>query len=141
MGDYHKRKKDKNDIEIKEVEEYFKNNILKISLFNIEYDEYIAKAKEYARFLKENNLTTSQIRKVYSDIMRANSTIELKKLRPKLAYIYGRNIRNKAIKSFMDILDKGIEDLKPENNEEEVKSIKEFAETIVAYRKYFGDNK
>ena len=34
---------------------------------------------------------------------------------------------------------KGLERLSVDNREDEIKSLKEFAETIVAYRKYYGD--
>ena len=41
----------------------------------------------------------------------------------------------------MNILDKGIAklDVNSSSDSEEVKSLKEFTQTIVAYRKYYGD--
>ena len=62
----------------------------------------------FGQYLMKNRLSTSQIRKVYSDIINANDAMDLKRLRPKLAYIYGRNRSNKGVVSFLNILDKGI---------------------------------
>lgn len=132
-----------NNSEIKAIEDYFKEKILDISNLKSEYDEYIKKAKVYAEYLKKNGLTTSQIRRVYSEIMLANDVITLKRLRPRLAYIQGRNQKNKAINSLLEIVDLGLANLQisEDDSEEniEIKSLKEFMETIVAYLKYFGD--
>lgn len=137
----YKKSKEKNYTEedIRECERYFENEILNISKLKDDYDKFIFYAKKYAKYLKDNRLSTSQIRKVYSDIMNANNVMELKRLRPKLAYIQGRNKKVIGIQSFLSILDKGLERLSVDNREDEIKSLKEFAETIVAYRKYYGD--
>lgn len=120
-------------------EKYFKNNILKISMMKEEYDAYISNAKEYAKWLNSNKLTTSQIRKIYSDIIQANNPMDLKRMRPRLAYVIGRNPQAKGVKSFIEVLDYGIERLGTKKYENEMNSIKEFVETIVAYLKYYGD--
>ncbi|URZ02307.1 type III-A CRISPR-associated protein Csm2 [Clostridium felsineum] len=120
---------------------YFSAVILKITSLKDEYDDYIDKCKEYAEYLKKGRLTTSQIRKIYSDIMNAETAMDLKRLRPRLAYITGKNEKNYAIRSLISILDEGIKNLEVNGNEEEKKSLKEFIETIVAYRKYYGDDK
>lgn len=120
---------------------YFSEIILKITNLREEYDTYINECKKYAQYLKDEKLTTSQIRKIYSDIMNAETAMDLKRLRPRLAYIIGKNEKNYAIKSLIDILDNGIEKLNINNEEEEIKSLKEFMETIVAYRKYVGNDK
>lgn len=137
-GQYNNYSKRESDSEIKNLEDYFIRNILKVSKLRNEYDTFIEQSKKYAKFLSENKMTTSQIRKVYSDILNAKDAMDLKRLRPKLAYIYGRN-SGKGIRSFITVLDKGIENLDPQGKEEEIKSLKEFAETIVAYRKFYGD--
>lgn len=129
--------------EIEKIENYFKENILSISKLKNGYDNYINNAKAYADYLKNNGLTTSQIRRVYSEIMSAKDVMTLKRLRPRLAYIQGRNQKNRAIESLLDIVDLGLADLqiKEDDSEEniEIKSLKEFMETIVAYLKYYGD--
>ncbi|WP_294353566.1 type III-A CRISPR-associated protein Csm2 [uncultured Clostridium sp.] len=138
MNNY-KKKYNSNDHNKEYDENYLKNNILKISIMKEDYDNYIDNAKKYAKWLKENGLSTSQIRKVYSDIKYTQTSIELKRLRPKLAYIIGRNSSNRGIRSFLNILDCGLKKLNIEEDINEINSIKEFAETIVAYLKYYGD--
>lgn len=134
-----KNENKKNSEDISETVMYLEKEILNISQLKDDYDKFIFYAKKYAKYLKDNRLSTSQIRKVYSDIMNANNVMELKRLRPKLAYIQGRNKKVIGIQSFLSILDKGLERLSVDNREDEIKSLKEFAETIVAYRKYYGD--
>lgn len=119
--------------------DYFKKIILNVTSLREDYDEYINKCKKYAKCLKDERLTTSQIRKIYSDIMNAEKAMDLKRLRPRLAYIVGKNENKSAIRSLIDILDSGIEKLNVNDDKEEIKSLKEFIETIVAYRKYYGD--
>ncbi|WP_461614696.1 type III-A CRISPR-associated protein Csm2 [Clostridium sp. Marseille-QA1073] len=140
-GNYGKSNKGfRNGEDIRPLENYFKSNILKISSLNEGYDQFILNAKKYAEFLKDNKMSTSQIRKIYSEIMSADTVMELKRLRPKLAYVHGKNIKNIAITSLLAIIDEGLEKLSLENKDMEKESIKEFMETIVAYRKYYGDN-
>ncbi|SMC29416.1 Protein of unknown function [Clostridium acidisoli DSM 12555] len=119
---------------------YFSEIILKITSLREGYDVYIDECKKYAQYLKREKVTTSQIRKIYSDIMNAETAMDLKRLRPRLAYIAGKNGKNYGIISLINILDEGIKNLEVSDNEEEKKSLKEFIETIVAYRKYYGDN-
>ncbi|WP_333888125.1 type III-A CRISPR-associated protein Csm2 [Clostridium sp.] len=120
--------------ESKEIE-YFRKNIVTI---DDNYDQFINNVKGYSYILKNNGMTTSQIRNVYSDILRANSVKDLKKLRPKFAYIAGRNPKN-SVKKFMDLLDYVVRSMDSENEKEQVKNFKNFLEAIVAYMKYFGD--
>lgn len=131
---------DRND-ESNKYANYFNEIILRVTSLKEEYDKYINECKNYAYYLKREGLTTSQVRKIYSDIMNAETAMDLKRLRPRLAYIIGKNEKNQAIKSLIDILDKGIEKLNINNEYEEIKSLKEFMETIVAYRKYVGNDK
>lgn len=141
---YNRKRKTNNENKNSRYEKYeiyFRDNILKINSLDADkYDEFIEQVKEYVNLLKRG-LTTSQIRKVYSELMHSNEIIEVKKLRPKLAYIIGRsqsNSYNDAVKSLLELLDYGIKSLQ---SEEEIESIKEFMETIVAYRKYVGNDK
>lgn len=115
--------------------EYFKVKIINIDERN--YDLFIDKEKGYAKLLKDNGMTTSQIRNIYSDIIRTKDVMELKRLRPKFAYIAGRN--KKAVGKFMDLLDYVVKSMDKEKGYEQVKNFKDFLEAIVAYRKYFGD--
>lgn len=130
-----------NNDEGEKYSNYFNEIILKITSLKEGYDNYINECKNYAKYLKYKKLTTSQIRKIYSDIMNAKTAMDLKRLRPRLAYIIGKNEGSIGIGSLIGILDKGIERLSINDDEEEIKSLKEFIETIVAYRKYVGNDK
>lgn len=121
--------------ESKEIE-YFKNNIINT---DENYDKYLENVKGYAYILKKNGLTTSQIRNIYSDILRTDSNSGLKKLRPKFAYIAGRS-KEDSVKKFMDLLDYVVKSMDNGNeNNDQLNSFKNFLEAIVAYMKYFGD--
>lgn len=99
------------------------------------YDTFIKEIKDYAKVLHKEGVTTSQIRKIYSSLKASRTTIEMKKLRPKLAYIYGKNKKSKYLTEFIEIIDYGIENLK-EDDDEGIDNIKEYIETVVAYREF-----
>ena len=61
--------------------------------------------KDYATILQKNKVTTSQIRKIYSQIYRAKSALEIKHLRPQFAYTAGRNYDIPRLGELMVILD------------------------------------
>lgn len=105
------------------------------------YDEFCDNVKEYALILKDAKVTTSMIRKIYSQILVAKDVMELKMLRPQFAYTAGRNEKNNTLKEFMEMLDIIVKNMKAEGNSEEIKNFKQFMEAIVAYRKYVGDDK
>lgn len=105
------------------------------------YDEFCDNIKEYALVLKDANVTTSMIRKIYSQILAAEDIMELKMLRPQLAYTAGRNENNSTLKEFMEMLDTIIKNMNAEGDQKEIKSFKQFMEAIVAYRKYVGGDK
>ncbi|BDR86769.1 type III-A CRISPR-associated protein Csm2 [Clostridium tetani] len=128
--------KSDNDSKFKEYEEYFKKNIL--TLNKVDYDEFIEKGKAYSDLLKNNGLTTSMIRKIYNEILKANEAIDLKRLRPMLAYAYGRN-RVKGLQSLFYTLDDVLKRLNPKTDSSEIENVKEFLEVIIAYMKFYGD--
>jgi len=115
---------------------FFKNNVLNLS--EVSYDEFCDNAKSYAVKLRDNKVTTSQIRKVYSRVMNANNIRDIKELRPQFAYLAGRNKNNNTMNEFMDLLDYLA---KNAQKEVDLENIKTFFESIVAYRKYVGDDK
>jgi CRISPR-associated protein Csm2 len=120
--------------EDKEID-YFRNNIINI---DNNYDIFLNNVKGYAYILINNGMTTSQIRNVYSDVLRTDRIDDLKRLRPKFAYIAGRSSRL-TVKKFMDLLDYAVKSMNEENGKEQLKNFKNFLEAIVAYMKYFGD--
>lgn len=123
---------------------FFKQHVLYLD--KCDYDEFCDTALEYAKKLKEDKVTTSMIRKVYSQVMRSKSIMELKRLRPQFAYIAGRNAENVRIGELMYILDylakHAVADHENDENSKQNKHldyIQQFMEAIVAYLKYVGE--
>ena len=116
--------------------EFLKDNVL--NLEDADYDKFCDTVKEYAVNLKDGGLTTSKIRKIYSRIMNTDSPRELKMLRPQFAYTAGRNDES-GVQIFMDLLDYLASKMK-NNEENELKNFKTFMESVVAYRKYAGED-
>lgn len=119
-----------------EIKKFLKDNVL--YLHNVDYDKFCEYTFKYAEELKKGKLTTSMIRKIYSRIMNADNTLELKMLRPQFAYTAGRNDDKAGVKNFMDLLDYLVKSIE---NENQLKDLKRFMEAVVAYRKYVGDDK
>ncbi len=105
-------------------------------------------AKEQAELFVKKRLRTSQIRNIYSTIVRIRNDYQregkrfekvrtsLVMLRPKLAYAAGRN---SEVRPFRDLLDGAIEAVlgssKPERALENFFAL---AEAVVAYHKFHG---
>ena len=87
------------------------------------------------KFMKEKELSTSQIRHVLDEIQRMQkfNRDRLQLLRPKLAYIAGRH--GGRVKEFQQIVDKAIDLV---NNEKDFEFFRNFIEAIVAYHRYYG---
>jgi len=119
---------------------YFKNNVLRLD--NCDYDEFCDKALEYATKLRgpknQAEVTTSMVRKIYDQIMRAKSISELKRLRPQFAYLAGRNSDKPRVGELMHILDYLVKHARPtgENDTLHLQYIQQFMEAILAYLKY-----
>lgn len=121
------------------IARYFKDNVL--HLHECDYDDFCDHSLEYAKKLKNDKVTTSMIRKVYSQIMRAKTIAEIKRLRPQFAYIAGRNAENLRVGELMHILDYLAKHAQAdsEKNEEQLHYIQQFMESIVAYLKFVGE--
>ena len=95
-----------------------------------EYDTFCDLANKYVKEEQfRKNITTSKIRNIFSAVLASKDVGSLKKLRPKLAYLAGRD---KGTSFFMNDLDRLI---KKTENSEEVKNFKSFFEAIVCYAK------
>ena len=95
-----------------------------------EYDEFCDLAREYVN--EKNfryNITTSKLRNIFSAVQNAKTVMDIKLLRPKLAYQAGREYKTKF---FMDELDNLIKKI---DNMEEVENFKQFFEAIVCYKR------
>ncbi len=106
-----------------------------INFTEVDYDKFCEKVKKYAYKLKGEEVSTSQIRNVYSRIMNADDIEDIKLLRPHFAYTAGRNTETKIL---MDLLDELAQELESEKH---LENFKKFMEAVVAYRKYAGDDK
>lgn len=130
-----------NEVRILEVyyPYYFKKIVLELEYHD--YDEFCDNCHEYADVLQAGKVTTSQIRKVYSQIQRAQSIIDIKQLRPHFAYIAGRNPDKPRLGELMDVLDELAKkaEINTEREKTQLDNIKTFMEAIVAYLKYVGD--
>lgn len=140
---YYKITKTNKGTEISEIEGYhayyFKRVVL--NLEEHDYDEFCDMAKDYAIVLNKGKVTTSQIRKVYSQIYRAQTIKEIKRLRPQFAYIAGRQANNQRLFELMEILDHLAKHAETDSNREQdqLENLKTFMEAIVAYLKYVGE--
>lgn len=109
---------------------YFKNPD------NLEYGVFIQKLKEFISSLlrKSDNITTSQLRNVFSITKKARTKEQLQIIRPKLAYTYGRADKDE-LKKLLYFLDNQLTNV---NSNEDVKTFQNFFEAIIAYHKYYG---
>lgn len=119
------------------VTEFLKENVL--FLEETDYDDFCDNTLEYADNLKDKELTTSQIRKIYSRIMNAETPRDLKLLRPQFAYTAGRSDKA-GVRDLMDLLDFLVKKME-EENQKQLENFLQFIEAVVAYRKYVGGDK
>ncbi len=120
------------------------NSVKKINQETILYSEFLG---HYLAFL---DLSTSQIRNIYGEVIKikmkgfVDKEFDMKKvmlLKPRLAYSAARK-KDKGTKEFRVRLEKAIDYLIFENNEEDKEKLFEnfadFFEAILAYHKAFG---
>ncbi|MCK4257657.1 MAG: type III-A CRISPR-associated protein Csm2 [Halanaerobiales bacterium] len=115
------------------LSDYFKKTTLNPQAND--YDTYYDNVQYYAEQLSNADLSMSQIRKVYSSVMKAESIKEVKMLRPQFAYASGRSnyIGVKNLMALLDFLVKAVE-----NEKQHLKNLQSFLEALVAYLKYVG---
>jgi CRISPR-associated protein Csm2 len=83
----------------------------------------------------KNDISTSQLRNIFSKIKRINNYKELYALRPKLAYTYGRAERKDGMKKLLVLLD---DQIKKVDSNDKLMHFKDFFESIIAYHKFYG---
>lgn len=120
------------------IVEEVKKNLPDILSGNME--KLVENAEKFGKHLKNNGLTTSQIRKIFSDVKKlksyAENKAELLLLRPKLAYIAGRHGKKaKGVKDLQEVIDECIKHIK---DDQSFKNFQNFFEAILAYHKYYG---
>jgi CRISPR type III-A-associated protein Csm2 len=84
---------------------------------------------------KRENISSSQLRNIFSRVKRVEKISELYSLRPKLAYVYGRPNTKDEMKKLIVLLDDQIKKVK---NEKQLEKFKSFFEAIIAYHKFYG---
>lgn len=124
------------------VREWIQNNPLSVDWITKEADSAMVDYTEKAgQFMARNGLTNSKIRSIYGEIKRIQmGQFETEKsafilLRPKVAYAFGRDNRNKGLELFKEIFDESsmtVSDQKSFNN------FCNFFEAILAYHKAYG---
>ena len=108
-------------------------------------EKLIKSAEEFGKYLAKQQLSTSQIRNIFSEMKRMRkyeeSKNELLLLKPKLAYIAGRHGKWKQgkligpVPDLSRVLNECIKNIKDEKT---FQNFKDFFEAILAYHRYYG---
>lgn len=123
------------NLEVKEIKKLEPQNPLFEMALRIdklsaeEYDTFCEDARNYVRQKDFKDITTSKIRNIFSAVQDAKSVKKIKMLRPKFAYLAGRDNKTGF---FMNELDKLVKKI---SNDDELKSFKQFFEAIVCYKR------
>jgi CRISPR-associated protein Csm2 len=107
-------------------------------------DDLVEFCDQFGNELKEDKVTTSQMRKVFSEIKHMHlearspgsqavfNPDRVKLLKPKIAYLAGREAKLKPFKRVMDALIDKVRD------EQDFGRLAAFMEAVIAYHKYHG---
>lgn len=100
------------------------------------YNGIIEKLKSFMQSLlnRSDNITSSQLRNIFTVAKKAKKKEDLFVMRPKIAYAYGRAEKNE-LKKLLFFLDQQIQNVK---EDADVKKFQELFEAIIAYHKYYG---
>lgn len=112
-----------------EASEY--NNLV-VSIKN--YLNEVIKKKGKKEVKRWENISSSQLRNIFSKVKSTNDFIKIILIRPKLAYVGGRT-DSKEVKEIAFLFEQLISKI---DNNEKLQSFKDFFEAIIAYHKYFG---
>lgn len=123
---------------VKEMKERFKNQPL--SLWSA--DDIIFFGDKLGKYLYENRVSTSQVRRFIDELQRIKSEKNLnldraKFLKVKLVYAVGRAERNakNGLSEFEECFSYCLENM---NTENDIDPLVRFVETVIAYHKYYG---
>ena len=86
--------------------------------------------KEFVEY-KTRELTANQLRNIWDEIKDVKTPGKLQLVRPRLAYIAGRNNRIRNLVEFFDVLASDV------TTKQEVESFKTFMEAVVSYHKFY----
>jgi len=118
----------------KNCKDSFEENYSRFFLQSEDYDSFISKLKKFMEKISKD-IPTSQLRNVFALIKKENEPIALKRIRPKIAYTYGRAEKNDSLKLLLFFMDSQLQGLKVQS---EIEKLKDLFEAIVAYHKYYG---
>jgi len=80
------------------------------------------------------DVSTSQLRNIYSKVISSKKILDAQLLRPKLMYVAARqNISKPDAKRYIEFLEKIVVEIK---DDKQLESFKTFMESLVAYHKY-----
>ncbi len=126
-----------NEKEVEKIKEIINGNSSVLNEYAEELGKKFAPQNEKE---KKYKLTTSQIRNILDDVQRMRQEDiekgELELLRPKLAYIAGRNKDSQSLRELKDILDLAIKMVGRDFNK--FKNFRDFFEAIVGYHKFYS---
>ncbi|HAF07922.1 MAG: CRISPR-associated protein, Csm2 family [candidate division TA06 bacterium 32_111] len=94
-----------------------------------QYDKFCNLMRRYVKSDDFRKITTSKLRNIYNLVKKVTDKKGCKMIRPKIAYLKGRE---PDTKKFMEDLDNLISKI---DSKEEVKSFKEFFEALICYAK------
>lgn len=100
---------------------------------------------EFGEFLKNNQLTTSQIRNVFGELKRIqmkgfkNEKTAFLLLKPKMAYAVARDGK-RGLQQLTNVFNKAYEvvDVAGDSGEKHYQNLMDFMESILAYHKAYG---
>ena len=113
-------------------------------LEDLSADDLVEFCDQFGNELKEGDVTTSQMRKVFNQIKRMHLEVRspgsqaafnpdmVKLLKPKIAYLASREKRLKPFKRVMDALIDKVRDV------QDFDRLADFMEAVIAYHKYYG---
>jgi len=126
------------DVLQKSLGENYPVNIL--SFENMEMEDFKQFNQKLKEFVKERtaNINSTRMRKIYEIVKNSKNEKELLLSLPRLAYIVGREDRDKeSVGLVITLLSEAILAMK---TNDDFKGIQKCAEAMVAYHKYFSKN-
>lgn len=97
-----------------------------------QYNAHLEKIKKYCERLGRD-VSTHQLRTIFSKVRTAKKLEEIYPLRYKIAYLAGRNKKNRKLVGLCELLDELIRNI---GTEAQLERFQEFFEAIIAYQKY-----
>lgn len=131
--------------EMARAEDYLKEVALLLNIDNASAKEIKTGVSKIEELVKNNsNVKAHQVRNIFNLVKESHGLEKLNQLRPKLAYIGARQTTDdgKRIAKLIDLLIVRITDHEPEEERPQLlKGLKYIVESIVAYHKFYSNEK